>query len=73
MEKIKEILKNLFTKSNLITGMIGFGFGMLVHVSTKLLSNYTFGDIAIFIGTGISFLIILFVLGYLMNNTLFKD
>jgi hypothetical protein len=73
MGKIKEFLKNLFTMSNLLTGMVGLGLGMGIYVLNKFIMKYTFQDVAIFIGTGIVFLLVVYLLGFLMNKTLLKD
>lgn len=73
MEKIREFFRNLFSMSNLLTGMIGMGFGMGLYALNRFIAKYTFQDIAIFIGTGLGFLFTLYVLGYLMNKTFLND
>lgn len=59
--------------SNLLTGMVGIGFGIGIYVLNKFIMRYTFQDIAIFIGTGIMFLLVMYLLGFLLNKTLLKD
>lgn len=73
MGKIKEFLKNLFTIGNLLSGLVGLGIGMFLYVIGKIIGKSTFQDIAIFIGVGISFTLIILFLGFLLNKTLFKD
>jgi hypothetical protein len=73
MGKIKEFFSNLFSMSNLLTGMVGIGFGIGIYVLNKFIMRYTFQDIAIFIGTGIMFLLVMYLLGFLLNKTLLKD
>lgn len=73
MGKITEFLKNLFTVGNLSSGLIGLGIGILSFVLLKLVHNTTFQDILIFIGVAVVFILVVFSLGSLLNNTLFKD
>lgn len=73
MGKITEFLKNLFTIGNLASGLIGLGIGFLSFVLLKIVHNTTFNNIVIFIGVGVVFILVVFSLGFLLNNTLFKD
>ena len=73
MGKIREFFSELFSISNLSTGLIGLGFGMTFYIIGRLVDKHTLEDIAIFIGVGIGFILIIFFLGFLLNKTLFKD
>lgn len=66
-------LKNLFTLRNLLSGVIGIAMGFFSFALLKLVHNNTFQDIGIFIGVGLGFILVLFVLGFVLNKTLFKD
>lgn len=73
MEKIKNFIKNLFSLDNLSTGIIGMAFGYLFIMLVESVIMGTFGDFGIFIATSIGVILCTFMLGYIMNKTLFKD
>jgi hypothetical protein len=73
MGKIREFFSDVFSMSNLLTGMVYMGFGMGLYILNRVFTKYTFYDIAIFIGTGVGFLVTIYLLGFLLNKTLLKD
>ena len=73
MEKIKNFITNLFSMGNLITGFIGMSFGYMFVLLIRAFVMGTFGEFGIFIATSVGFILCTFMLGYIMNKTLFKD
>ena len=73
MGKIIEILKNLFTIQNLMSGIYGIIIGVVFIFINNLIQKSSFGDVLVFIGVGVGFVFTIFFLGLLLNKTLFKD
>lgn len=72
MEKIRQFFKNVFSVNSLISGTIGFCIGITIYSLIKYFMQDPFKYINIFI-TCIGILVIFFFVGYIINNTLFKD
>lgn len=73
MGKVKEFLGNLLTIKNFVIGLCGLWVGVGVNLLYSTIQRYTFQDIAIFIGVGIVFILVIFLLGFLLNKILFKN
>ena len=71
MKRIREYFENLFSMSNLSSGLLGLGFGGILSIIVHFLWSDPFRYFSIFI-MSIGFFVSLFILGQIINN-LFKD
>ena len=70
---MKKILSEVFSVGSLLSGIIGISLGFFSYNLLQVVKSGTFEKFFIFIATGMVLILIAFVLGYLMNKTLFKN